>query len=212
MDASLKSIMEKRVEKAIKALRANRMEAEFVESKEKLLEMIKGMVPQNAVVCSGGSMTLNQTGVYDLLMDGPYDFYYRGRTDENGEAIDVMRKAFFADWYFASSNAVTLNGELYNVDGNANRVAAITYGPKNVAVIIGWNKLVKDLDEAEARVKAFAAPSNVARLNCETGCKTTGYCINCQMPGRICCTTVIHGFQRAEGRIKVFILPENFGF
>ena len=212
MNEHLKGIMEKRVEKAVKALNANRMDAQFVESKEKLLEIIQEMIPENATICSGGSMTLNETGVYDLLMNGPYDFYFRGRTDENGEAIDVMRKAFTADWYFVSSNAVTLSGELYNVDGNANRVSAMTFGPQNVVVIIGWNKLVKDLAEAEARVKAFVAPANAARFPGETGCKTTGYCINCKMPGRVCCTTVIHGYQRVPGRIKVFILPEDLGF
>lgn len=212
MDKNTQVIMRKHAEAAVKALQANRMDARLVENREELMELLKEMVPGGSVICSGGSMTLEECGVYSWLKDGPYDFYFRGRTGQDGQPIDVFRKAFDADWYFTSSNAITMNGELYNVDGNANRTAAMTFGPRNVVVIAGWNKIVKDLGEAEARVKSMAAPANSERLGCQTGCRVTGCCVGCRAEQRICCTTVIHSFQRAPGRIKVFILPEELGY
>ena len=137
MDQFAQAIIQKRLETAAKALRANRMDAEILSGPQELLEKLRQLLPPKAIICSGGSMTLKETGVNDLLASGEYDFYYRGRTDENGEPIDVFRKAFSADWYFSSSNAITLNGELYNVDGNANRVAALTFGPEHVVIIAG---------------------------------------------------------------------------
>ena len=212
MDKNTQAVMRRQAEATVKALKANRMDACLVESREELMKLLKEMIPAGAVVCSGGSMTLEECGVYGMLMDGPYDFYFRGRTDADGQPIDVLRKAFTADWYFTSSNAITMNGELYNVDGNANRTAAMTFGPRNVVVIAGWNKIVRDLAAAEARVKFIAAPANSERLDCQTGCRSTGFCVNCHADKRVCCTTVIHSFQRMPGRIKVFILPEELGY
>ena len=212
MDQFAQATLRKHAETAVKALQTNRMDARLVESREELLALVRELVPEGASVCSGGSMTLAECGVYDLLKNGPYDFYFRGRTDAEGQPLDVFRRAFSADWYFASSNAITMNGELYNVDGNGNRIAAMTYGPRNVVVIAGWNKIVRDLAEAEARVKAMAAPANAHRLDCRTGCRAAGCCVSCRSDERICCTTAIHGFQRIPGRIKVWVLPESLGY
>ncbi|WP_071434417.1 lactate utilization protein [Angelakisella massiliensis] len=212
MDQFAQAIIQKRLETAAKALRANRMDAEILSGPQELLEKLRQLLPPKAIICSGGSMTLKETGVNDLLASGEYDFYYRGRTDENGEPIDVFRKAFSADWYFSSSNAITLNGELYNVDGNANRVAALTFGPEHVVIIAGANKIVPDLEAARQRVRTIAAPANCLRLGIQNGCHQTGHCIDCKAPGHICCTTVIHSFQRIPGRIKVFLLPQEFGY
>lgn len=213
MDKHLEQSITNRLQAAAGALRKNRMEAHIVKDRAELLSAIRAMVPKDAVICSGGSMTLEETGITPMLLTEGYDYYPRGRADDvTGEPIDVMRKAFTADWYFASSNAITLDGELYNTDGIGNRVGAIGYGPKNVIIVAGYNKIVKDLAEAEERMKSIAAPANCVRLSKENGCHITGHCINCHSETRICCTTTIHSFQREPNRIKVFLLPEMLGY
>ena len=126
--------------------------------------------------------------------------------------------------YFTSTNAVTENGELYNVDGTGNRVAAIVYGPKSVVVVCGYNKIVRDLKEAEMRVKEIAAPANTIRLNKNTYCSKCGVCVSakdgestglakgCKSEDRICCSYLVSGYQRQKNRIKVIIVGEELGF
>ena len=122
-----------------------------------------------------------------------------------------------------SSNAVTESGVLYNVDGNGNRVAALTFGPKSVIVVMGYNKIVKDLDEAVRRVKTVSAPANAVRLNCETYCRHTGVCVSlskehpemadgCRNSDRVCATYVVSGQQRVKDRIKVILVGEELGY
>lgn len=211
MDENFKKSILLRLNSVAEALRKNQMDAYVVESKEELLDKLSSMISKDDTVYSGGSATLKETGVLDMLGNG-YDYYYRGRLDADGNAIDVLRDAFRGDWYLTSSNAVTLNGELYNVDGNANRVAAMSFGPKNVVVVVGYNKIVKDLCEAEERVKGIAAPVNCVRLDKKTGCRASGHCIDCHSPDRICCVATVHSFQREKGRIKVFLIPEELGY
>ena len=124
----------------------------------------------------------------------------------------LYRQIISADCYFASANAVTEAGEVLNVAGNANRVAAITFGPASVILVVGSNKIEKDLAAADARVKAVAAPANAKRLSCKTPCAVTGQCENCQSPGRICCTYVLHRYQRVPGRIKVILVGQELGY
>lgn len=213
MDKHLEQSILHRLQTAAKALERHRMEAHVVSGKDELLSAIRAMVPRESVICSGGSITLEETGLTTMLREEGYDYYFRGRVDSaTGEPMDVLRKAFTADWYFSGSNAITLGGELYNTDGNANRVSALSFGPRNVVIVAGYNKIVKDLAEAEERVKSIAAPANCVRFGRENGCHITGHCVNCHKEGRICCTTVIHSYQREAGRIKVFLLPEVLGY
>lgn len=212
MDKNVKAARMATLERVAKALTANRMEARVVEDREELLSILRGMLGKGDSVASGGSVTLEETGVNALLSGGDYDFYFRGRADEKGEPMDVLRAAFFCDWYFSSSNAITEDGLLYNVDGNANRVAALCFGPKKVIVIAGYNKVVRNLHAAAERVKAVAAPANCIRLGKKTPCAAAGRCMDCKSPDHICCDRVIHGFQRDPERIKVFLLPEDFGY
>ena len=212
MDKNLKAIYMARLERTAKALCQNRMDARVVADREELLRLIRELMPKGSTVATGGSATLEETGINALLKSGDYDFYYRGRTDEKGEPVDVFRAAFHCDWYLASANAVTEDGKLYNVDGNSNRVAALCYGPKNVIVVAGCNKVVRDLAEAEERVRSIAAPANCVRLEKKNPCTVAGRCADCRSESRICCNTLIQGFQREPGRIKVFLLPEELGF
>ncbi|MEG1687166.1 MAG: lactate utilization protein [Angelakisella sp.] len=212
MNEYLKASIINRLESAKKALEKNRMETFLVADCNELTDRLRAMIPAGAVLCSGGSMTLEETGVTRLLSEPCYDFYSRGRLDAAGQPVDVLRKAFSADWYFSSSNAITLDGELYNVDGNANRVAAISFGPKKVVIIAGYNKIVRNLEEAAERVRAIAAPANCVRLGKKNGCQLTGHCVNCHSADRICCTATVHSFQRDPERIKVFLLPMELGY
>ena len=211
MNEALKHNLEKRIERTMKALQANRMEAYYVSTAQEVLPFVQNMLPKGAVVACGGSASLDETGVMQLLESGNYEFLDRRKV--SGPELDALYgRIFTADWYLASSNAVTEQGELYNVDGNSNRVAAMTFGPKNVLLVVGCNKIVADLEAARQRVEQIAAPANAHRLHCQTPCATTGVCGHCHSPQRICCNTVIQGFQRHEGRIKVLLVGEPLGF
>ena len=198
MDEYLGFVYEKRIERAIKSLKANRMDARYFESKEALLDELKIMVPKGSVIGCGGSVTLVETGLMKFIKSGEFHYIEREGKDlsTEEEKFARMREMYFADYYFMSSNAITEDGYLYNVDGRGNRVSPMIFGPKNVIIIAGSNKIVKNLEEAKERVKALAAPANAKRLKKDTGCIKTGVCCDCKSPDRICCVEVITGYQR----------------
>ena len=211
------------IEKTIEALKANRMEVYYVQTPEEAKALALSMIPEGSSCANGGSVTLAQTGIIDALKNGNYRYIDRmepGLTQEQKE--EAMRAAFGADFYLASANAITEDGELYNVDGNSNRVAALLYGAKNVIVVAGVNKLVKNLDEAVLRVKTIAAPKNAARLSCNTPCAKLGHCISlernggmtdgCKTPARICANFTIMAYQRHAQRVKVILVGESLGY
>lgn len=214
--------MEARIEKTMEALKKNNFGVYYCETKEEVVPLVKALVPEGSTVANGGSMSLRDTGVAELLASGRYNFVDRSKYE--GEAVrEAYIKAFASDAYFCSSNAVTENGELYNVDGNSNRVACIVYGPKQVIMVVGKNKIVASIDEAIKRVKTCAAPPNAKRLSCKTPCAVTGECISlkkenpelcegCRSEGRICCSYVVSAWQRHKERIKVIIVNEDIGF
>ena len=188
MDKNAQWVNEKKIERTIKALENNNMKGYLVSSKDELLEKIDELVKDNSLVGCGGSQTLFETGVIDYLRSGKYEFldrYAEGLTPQ--DIKNMYRKSFCSDAYFTSTNAITENGELYNVDGNGNRVAAMLYGPDKVIVITGVNKIVKDVDEAIKRNEEIAAPANAKRIGTKTPCQSVGYCMDCSSPGRICC-------------------------
>ena len=170
------------------------------------------LVNEGSKVSLGGSMTLFETKIMEHLRSGRYellDRYKEGLTAD--EIKEIYRKSFFCDAYFTSTNAITEEGELYNVDGNGNRVAAMLYGPDKVIVIAGVNKIVKDINEAIYRVENLAAPANAKRLNRKTPCTVTGKCMNCNSPERICREyTVIR--KPVPNRIFVLLLNEEYGY
>ena len=213
MKEFLGEVLGQRMERTAKALEKNRMDAYIVSSREEVVPLIRSLLHPQDTVAVGGSVTLDECGVLELLRCGDYQFLDRYAPGLSGEEIgEIYRKSFFADAYLCSSNAVTENGELYNVDGNANRVAAMTFGPKQVILVVGVNKIVPDLAAAERRVQEIAAPANCKRLSCKTPCGVTGKCADCSGDGRICCTAVIHRQQRVPGRIKVILVGEELGY
>ncbi len=210
------------MEAAAAALRKNNMEAICVDTKEQVPAVVASLLSPGDTVAVGGSRSLEEAGVLELLRCGDYRFIDRYREGLTPEQIrQVFLDSLSADAYLCSSNAVTMQGELYNVDGNANRVAAMCYGPRSVILVVGCNKLVADLDEANRRVKTIAAPLNTKRLHCATYCQSAGVCMKeegdfctdgCRSAARICCTYVTMGYQRNAGRIKVILVGEPLGF
>ena len=209
------------VQKVIEALRKNRMMAEYVSSKEDVVPLIKTLLEDGCTVGTGGSRTLDETGVTEYLRNSNHVFYDRNNPALSAEErAELTAKSATADVYFCSSNAVTEQGILYNVDGFSNRVAAIANGPKKVIMVVGINKIVPDLDAAIRRVKTIAAPLNTKRLNCDTYCRQTGVCMGvdggmtdgCHSPARICCSYLVCAQQRVENRIHVILVGEPVGF
>lgn len=213
MDENLKSVIEKRIHKTMANLEKHQMKAFYTETKSDAVELVKTLIPKGQTVTCGGSMSLQECGIMDLLRSGDYNFLDRGKENLSPEDIkQIYRVAFSCDTYLSSSNAITENGELYNVDGNSNRVAAITFGPDSVIIVAGYNKIVPDIQAAITRVQKIAAPANVARLHCATPCAKTGECMDCSGSTRICCTYTVHTYQRVKDRIKVILVGEELGF
>lgn len=211
MNEALQKAVRLRMERTAEALRKNQMDAYCVDTAADVVPLVKTLLAPGAVVSCGGSMTLAECGVMDLLRSGEYEFLDRAKA--SGDELEALyRKAFSADCYLSSTNAVTEAGELFNADGHANRVAALAFGPKNVIIVAGYNKIVSDLAEAERRLETVAAPANVQRFQSKTPCLATGRCMHCKSPGRICCTYVVHRFCRTPGRIKVILVGEALGF
>lgn len=209
----IEQFRDKRALKTVEALKKNQMDAYYVHTSEEAVELVDSLIVPNATVTMGGSVTISETGIEKLLKSGKYNFLDRARpgiTPE--EAQEVMRQAFTSDVYLCGSNAVTEKGELFNIDGNGNRVAAITYGPKSVIIVVGYNKIVSNAEEARARVKRIAAPTNSKRVKAKTPCSATGECNDCKAADRICATEVLTTFQRFPNRIKVIIVDEVLGF
>lgn len=213
MDQNIVWVNEKKIERTIKALEKNNMSGYLVSNKEELLDKIQELINDGDLIGCGGSMSLFETGIIDFLRNDKYKFldrYEEGLTAS--DLKEIFRRTFSADAYFTSTNAITENGELYNVDGTGNRIAAMLYGPDKVIVIAGVNKIVKDLDEAIRRNKEICAPANAKRLGTKTPCKTVGYCMECSSPDRICCEYAVIKKQRSANRIHVIFLNESFGY
>lgn len=213
MDNNVLWYLEKQVERTISNLQKRNMEGFFVKNENELKELLIQLIAENSVVGVGDSMTLFQTGVIDFLRSRDYNFldkYKEGITSEDKKKIYIEN--FSADTFMCSTNALTEEGELYNIDGNGSRVAPMLYGPKQVIIVTGINKIVKNIEEAEKRARNFAAPIDAKRLEKNTPCTKLGYCIDCKSPERICNDfTIIRG-QFIKGRIKVIILGKALGY
>jgi hypothetical protein len=213
MDQNMEWLYKKRIERTMENLEKNNMEAFLVEDENELIEIMEKMIAQGSTVSVGGSMTLFETGVIDFLRSGKFKFldrYADGLSPEDMKQL--FRDSFSADYYFTSTNAVTETGVLFNVDGTGNRVAAMIYGPDNVIVIVGRNKLVATEDGAVERYRETAGPANSKRLARKTPCTEVGYCMDCESPERICNAFVSIKKQFSKGRIKVFIVNKDLGY
>lgn len=205
--------MNAQIEKVMENLRLNKMAPYYAENSEKAKDIVRELVKNDELITSGGSMTLAESGIIDMLTSEFGNAYLDRSAGKDREAVEeIMRKAFVSDTFLSSTNALTEDGELYNVDGNGNRVSAMIFGPKQVVIVVGVNKIVKDIAEAKERVEKVAAPKNTVRLERATPCVKTGVCGHCRSEDRICCSYVILAQQRVPDRIKVIIVDEELGY
>lgn len=224
MEKFKEKFVELKALQVIKSLEENNMNGFFVKTKEDAKKLVEELINKGDVVSHGGSVTLDECGIKDLLSNGNYEYLDRSAPNlTSDEIMDIYRKTFFADVYLTSTNAITTNGELYNVDGNSNRISAMLFGPKKVIVIAGYNKIVNSIEEAANRVKSIAAPANCMRLDKKTYCSEKGECValsqgdssicsGCSSSDRICRNFTIMSKQGNKGRVNVIIVGEELGY
>ena len=198
--------------KVVKSLESRNMEAYFVETKEEAVKKALELMPKGSSISWGGTMSVTEVGLMDAIRKGEYLLYDRDQAETSEEREDMMRSAFFADFYLGSTNALSEDGVLVNIDGNANRVAAYAYGPKHVLLIVGMNKVVKTAEDAVQRARQEAAPINAQRFQKETPCVERGTCFDCKKPGCICSQILVTRFSQTPKRIKVILVNESLGF
>jgi L-lactate utilization protein LutB len=200
-------------QKVIAGLRSRNMEGYFVETKEEALGLALDLIPQGSSVSWGGTHSVEEIGLKDVLVHGHYTVFnpFTKKTPE--EKREMMLKAHSCDTFLSSTNAITEDGILVNMDGNSNRVSCIAYGPKTVLMIVGMNKVRKNLEDAILRTRNVAAPINAQYFpHIKTPCKVNGACADCKSPDTLCCNLLITRYSREKGRIKVILVNENLGF
>lgn len=203
---------ENQAKSIIHKLEARKMEGYYCPDKEsakaKVLELIG---PNKKVVTYGGSMSLDEIGVKESVEEAGHDLLRREKYVTPEEKRECFAKQTLADVFMMSTNAITLDGELVNIDGSGNRVACLSFGPNEVIVVAGMNKVVSNVEEGIARSRNFAAPPNTVRLGCDTPCAKIGQCGNC-LNDTICCQIVVTRASRVPGRIKVILVGEELGY
>lgn len=197
----------------IKNLSKRNMEGYFYNSSEEAVAAISQMIKEGASVAYGGSMTFKETGMLDALRKSEHiKLIDRDLATSSVEKHQMQLAAFDSDYYFMSTNAITVDGELVNIDATGNKVAALIFGPKEVFILAGMNKVESDLKNAVKRVQNFATPPNAIRLGMDTACSKTGKCMDCHASNTLCCQIVTTRHSFIKGRIKVFLINEELGF
>ncbi len=214
MDVTQIKYREKLAEHLIKHLTKRRMEASYAPTAAIAKDEIVAMIPSGVTVSRCGSMSLVEMGLWEALAQKPgieiIDPFAPGLTPD--EVMARRRQGLTADFMIASSNALTLDGKLVNLDATGNRVAAMCFGPKKVILAVGLNKVAPDLDSAMARVKHHAAPLNAMRVNMPTPCNETGLCQDCRSSKRICNMWLIIEGHMLENRIHIKLVGEDLGY
>ncbi len=209
MDANIVRRNELLAQKVIKGLTSRNMTGYYAATKEEAVAKALEIIPEGSSVTMGGCMSAIEIGLIGALKEGSYNFINRMEIADPREA---MLAAYDADVFLASANAMTEDGIIVNIDGNANRVSCIAQGPRKVVFIVGMNKICDDLDGAMKRARNVAAPINAQRFGLSTPCSKTGACADCKSIDTICCQFLITRFSRHEGRIHVILVNDNLGF
>ena len=195
--------------KVIKGLESRQMSGYYAADKEEALKVALSLIPEVSTVTMGGAMSAHEIGLPQALAEGNYNFIDRDKMEDKRAA---MLAAYDADFFLASANAMTEDGVIVNIDGNANRVSAIAQGPRHVIFIVGMNKICDDVDGALKRARNVAAPINAQRFGLNTPCTKTGSCMGCKTPDTICCQFLITRYSKHPGRIHVILVNEFLGF
>ena len=208
-----KDIYSKRCQLALTALKKNGFEVLHVDNAKEALDKVMSLIPKEAKVGIGGSVTVREIGLVEAIeKQNNTIFMDWEKPIELKQKLKVRKEALTSDVYLTSSNAITLQGQLVNIDGIGNRVSAMIFGPKKVIIVAGANKLVDTLDEALARIRNIAGPLNGKRLNLKTPCALTGKCTDCNSPDRMCKVTVILEKKPSLSDITIILVGENLGY
>lgn len=206
--------MEKRYDKlgpkVVEALKRRHFEAFYCQNAEEAVKQVLELIPEGDTVAWGGSMTMQETGILDAVKVR-CQVIDRDSAPDRESAERLMRQALLSDTFLMSSNAITEDGQLFNIDGTGNRCAAMIFGPKSVIVVAGMNKVVKTMADAESRAQNIAAPANTQRFDVATPCNATGACADCVSPGCICAYVVRTRLSKPAGKIKVVLIGEDYG-
>lgn len=208
----LQTAFQAAVPNIIKNLAQRNIEAFYYEDSRAMVEDILRKIPAGSSITWGGAESIVECGLMDAIHNGSYILLDRAAAKTPEEKREFYGKAVMADIFLMSTNAITYNGELINIDGNGNRLACLMQGPKEVFIIVGMNKFVSSIEEGIHRIENIAAPANVQRLHKDTPCYTLGRCAHCFSQNSICSHTVITRRSSHPGRIKLFMVPENLGY
>lgn len=196
-------------ERVINGLQSRNMTGYYARTKEEALRTALKLIPEGSSISMGGAMSVHEIGLSEAVKTDKYNFIDRDATEDKRAA---MLAGYDADIFLSSCNAMTEDGILINIDGNANRVSCIAQGPKKVIFIVGMNKVCIDVDAALKRARNVAAPINAQRFGLSTPCSKTGSCMNCKSPDTICCQFLVTRFSRHKDRIHVILVGEDLGF
>lgn len=208
MDENIRRRNELLAQTVIKGLQSRNMSGYYAGSKEEALKKALNLIPENSTIAMGGCMSAHEIGLIAALQKGNYKYLDRTKMD----AREGLLAAYDADIFLSSANALTNDGILVNIDGNANRVSCIAQGPKKVVFIVGMNKVCDDLDSAMKRARSVAAPCNAQRFDIQTPCREIGKCFDCKSPDTICCQFLITRYSRHTERIHVILVNDSLGF
>ena len=195
----------------VKNLKSRHFDAYYCATREEALRQAISLIPEGASVGWGGAMSAQQIGLMDAVRNGPYNALDRDQCATSQEREEMQRKCMFADVFLSGANAISLDGQMVNIDGTGNRVAAIIYGPQKVLVIAGMNKVTDTLEDAMRRARTVASPMNCQRFDLSNPCNTTGSCADCKKETSICNQIVITRHCRPAGRITYILVGEDLG-
>ena len=208
MNENMRKRNEVLAQTVIKGLELRNMSGYFAADKEEAVKQALQLIGEGSSEAMGGCQSAHDIGLIEALQEGNYHYIDRSKlTPREG-----LLAAYDADVFLSSANAMTSDGILVNIDGNANRVSCIAQGPKKVVFIVGMNKVCSDLDEAMKRARNVAAPANAQRFEVKTPCKVTGKCSDCKSPDTLCCQFLITRYSRHEGRIHVILVNDVLGY
>lgn len=211
MNDPKKLYYEKRGAILVKNLKSRHFDAYYCDNKESALRKALELIPEGATVGWGGTMSAQQIGLLDAVKQGNFRCFDRSAADSPEEKLAIEKNCLFSDVFLTGANALSLDGQMVNIDGYGNRVAAIIYGPGSVVVIAGMNKVCESLEDAVTRARTVAAPANQQRFQRSTPCTVTGACGDCKSEDCICNQIVITRHCRPAGRIKFILVGEDLG-
>ena len=212
METATKTFYEKKGNLLVKNLKSHHFDAYYCATKEEALALALELIPEGAKVGWGGALSAQEIGLINAVDQGNYVALNRDKASSFEERNAIMRACFDADYFICGSNALSLDGQMVNIDGMGNRTGMIIYGPKNILVIAGMNKVADTLEEAVRRARTVAAPQNAQRFGLPNPCSVTGACGDCKNETCICNQILITRNSKPAGRIKMIIVGDTLGF